>query len=852
MKRTTMILVGFFLLCAVSYAQKNTEQILSQFKSNTGAVVTTNKNFGTADFVRFPVDQRLIISGNTLKDKAINFLNTYKGVYNLKSVENSLRYQDTKTDNYGLKHIIFKQEYQGIPVFDGELRFHFDRDEKLSTVNGNVFPNININPTANLNSADANLKALGLINNQDVNISGANLLVYSNTLYVFPKGLVEGQRISYHLAYEVEIRNNIDVREFVYIDAHTGKVVEQFTGIAHALDRRLYEGNTSNQIWTEGDVFPGTLDQWQQNELVAAEHMYNFFNNAFSYVSYNGADAQMRTINNNPGISCPNATWNGSTANYCTGTASDDVVAHEWGHAYTQFTSGLIYAYQSGALNESYSDIWGETIDILNNYEDAGEDLSLRTACASSDRWRMGEDASAFGSPIRDMWNPTCNNDPGKVSDAQYQCGSGDSGGVHSNSGVPNRLYTLLVDGGTYNGQTITALGFTKTVHIFWRAQSVYLTPSSNFIDFADAIEASSTDLSGINLEGLSTTIIPAGLSGEIITAGDIQEVTDAINAVELRVDVGDICPPLLAPTAPLCGAASSNPLFFENWESGLGSWTLEQLPENVATWTPRDWVIDTSLPDGRIGSGIFGVDPIIGNCASDLENGIIRLQSPIITIPNITTGTFELAFDHYIITEGSWDGGNIKYRIDDGPWALLPSAAFTANSYNSSLNTSAQGNDNPMQGEVAFTGADGGTGSGTWGTSIIDLSSLGVTANSKLELRWELGTDGCNGNDGWYLDDIVVYNCSAALSIAENDIIKDNIKVFPNPTKELFTLKRLTNIELKTARINDINGRLIKQIDLSEMRNSLNVDISEVSSGIYFIEIYSNKGKGTIKLIKE
>jgi hypothetical protein len=114
------------------------------------------------------------------------------------------------------------------------------------------------------------------------------------------------------------------------------------------------------------------------------------------------------------------------------------------------------------------------------------------------------------------------------------------------------------------------------------------------------------------------------------------------------------------------------------------------------------------------------------------------------------------------------------------------------------------------------------------------------------------MGTDGCNGNDGWYLDEIVIYNCSAALSVAENDLIKENIKVFPNPASNVFTIKRLTNISLNTARINDINGRLIKQIDLSQMQTSLNVDISDVASGIYFMEVFSDLGKGTIKLVKE
>ncbi len=61
----------------------------------------------------------------------------------------------------------------------------------------------------------------------------------------------------------------------------------------------------------------------------------------------------------------------------------------------------------------------------------------------------MGEDSTAFGGAIRDMWTPTCYGDPGKVSDAEYFCDTDDGGGVHSNSGVPNHAYALIVDGGT-------------------------------------------------------------------------------------------------------------------------------------------------------------------------------------------------------------------------------------------------------------------------------------------------------------------------------------------------------------------------------------------------------------------
>ena len=94
----------------------------------------------------------------------------------------------------------------------------------------------------------------------------------------------------------------------------------------------------------------------------------------------------MITVNNDPRIACPNANWNGTTTNYCDGVSSDDVVAHEWGHAYTEYTSGLIYQWQPGAMNEAYSDIWGETIDLINGRQDDDEGTSRTLARSASAR----------------------------------------------------------------------------------------------------------------------------------------------------------------------------------------------------------------------------------------------------------------------------------------------------------------------------------------------------------------------------------------------------------------------------------------------------------------------------------
>ena len=104
------------------------------------------------------------------------------------------------------------------------------------------------------------------------------------------------------------------------------------------------------------------------------------------------------------------------------------------------------------------------------------------------------------------------------MTDAEYQCDTSD-GGVHTNSGVPNHSFALLVDGGTYNGITVNAIGMLKAAHCYWRAQSVYQTPTTDFADHADALEQSCQDLIGQNLKSLGVTSAPTGLSGQSIAA---------------------------------------------------------------------------------------------------------------------------------------------------------------------------------------------------------------------------------------------------------------------------------------------------------------------------------------------
>lgn len=848
MKKTLSLAIVLAYVCG--FAQES--KALSKLKQETNANVTISNSTSNPNFIHFGNAPQLKSSG--AKAKAVEFLAQNFQAFNLRSV-NDLVFVAEKTDNYGLKSVIYRQEHQGVPVYDGVLKLHFNKKEELTSVNGNAISNIKVNTTPDINPQEAERIAKSMVDNQNLNMSNTPLEAAKTNLLIFPKYLAQGGSVVPYLAYEIEVTNKKDVREFLFINAHTGELVDQFTGI-HPIDRKLYETNTnaSNLKWKEGDTFPGTLSKWQQNEVTTSEHVYNFFKNAFGYVSYDSQDHTMITVNNDPTINCPNARWNGTYAGYCDGTATDDVIAHEWGHAYTEYTSGLIYQYQSGALNESYSDVWGETIDLINNYEDEGENLSVRTtaSCSGSLRWKMGEDATAFGGAIRDMWNPNCNGDPAKVLDTDYYfCGTADSGGVHTNSGVTNHLYALLVDGGTYNGYTMTGMGLIKAAHIWWRAQNIYLTSTSDFTNFADALEASASDLLGINLQGLSTTVTSAGLSGQSITAADILSLKNGILAVQLKSSPVTQCNyvPILAETPDLCANATSNPLFKEDWENGSGNWAITNIPSKPSTWENRDWTIISNLPKGRAGKAIFAIDPVNGDCNANLQNGILRLESPLINIPTFSGGKYEMAFNHYVATESTWDGGNIKYSLNGGNWILVPITAFTQNRFNNVLDGTSNSN-NPLKGQRAFTGTDGGSLSGSWGQSVIDLSKLGAVSGSNIKFRFEFGTDGCNGLDGWYLDELYIYNCS---TLAVEDIQKQNgITVFPNPTSGFVTIQNTKNSSLKKVEVYNAAGQLIRNFDLNNGVSKTSLDMSQLTNGTYVLKVSSETESNTVKVIKK
>lgn len=767
----------------------NLDNSIQQLEQDVGAVqLRRHRATGMIGFLRLhqPADFAAFRAQNaTPATKAQLFFTQYGDMFGITAAATQLQLRSTQADRLGGQHIIYQQMHQGIEVFGGQLRVHFDAAGRLTTVNGTAVPDVQVNPIPAQSAQAATQTALTTVTKQQgVRNLSIHWAVLNTHLYIFRTGLAQGIPGRNHLAYAIEVANpQRTIHEVVYVDAHSGQVLDQIS-LVEKIDRRVYDGDfdPTFQVWMEGDPQPYTgANADDINHLIDySAAAYNFFATLSdgTFLSWDGADGTLHNvlIPDDP-FACPNAFWNGLFTGYCPGVTGDDTVGHEWTHAYTQSTHELIYQWQPGALNEAYSDIFGETIDLLT---DGGLDQpgGPRTdgACSifsgvevgdNSYRWLLPEDNVNFGGAFRDLWNPTCYGHAGKVSDEAYFCARFDNGGVHLNSGIANHGYALLVDGGTYNGQTVKGLGLTKAAHIYWRAATVYQTPVSQFADHADALTAACQDLAtaGGELPGLSTQSPTPFGSGETITAADCAELDKAIAAVEFYTEpVQCQFQPTLNSTAPaLCAEQGDlETIALADWESGLGDWTVGRRDVlNPETFAYQDWQLIGDLPADRPGQALFADnDPTLGNCVDDQQAGVRFVESPVIHLPaDIVTP--HIAVDHLLGPEFDWDGGNLKIRVNGGRWQQIPPAAFTFNPYNLPLLPPGF-SDNPMAGEAAFTGENPNLLPANWGQSQINLAGLAAPGD-QIQVRVELGTDGCFGLVGWYVDDVRVYACSAA-----------------------------------------------------------------------------------------
>jgi hypothetical protein len=136
-------------------------------------------------------------------------------------------------------------------------------------------------------------------------------------------------------------------------------------------------------------------------------------------------------------------------------------------------------------MNESMSDIMGKSVQFWSKPADVN--------------WRMSNDMNWL---IRDMSNPNSFSQPDTYKGTYWYAGTADNGGVHTNSGVGNFMFYLLVTGGSGtndigNSFSVTGIGLSKADQILYRSETVYLSPSSKYADWRTACINAATDLYG-------------------------------------------------------------------------------------------------------------------------------------------------------------------------------------------------------------------------------------------------------------------------------------------------------------------------------------------------------------------
>jgi Zn-dependent metalloprotease len=651
---------------------------------------------------------------------ATAFLDRHGQAFGIADPGSELRV-DAKSVEHGRSTVRFQQVHRGVRVLGGELVVNLDQHGNVLSANGEVEPNPSLSMRPQVTSATA-VKSTRAMVAKHYSIAAKRLEVTRPGLWIYDSRLLGGPGLERPtLVWRMEVTDDREpVRELVLIDARRGNIVLNFDQIAEARNREVCDAANStsdlpctNADRVEGDPPSPIADVNRAYDY--AGDTYDFFSNRFGRDSLDGAGMTLlSTTRYCPSTSnCPyaNAYWDGSQAVFGQGYTGDDAVAHELTHGVTEFTSGLYYYYQSGAIDESLSDVFGEFVDLTNG---AGTDTAVT-------RWQHREDYS--GGPNRDLQDPTLFGDPDRMTSSNYAGNQADNGGVHTNSGVNNKAAYLITDGDTFNGRTVTGLGITKAARIYYEADANLLTSGSDYADLFRILPQACTNL--------------IGTVG--ITAANCAEVKDAVAATEMNV----VPPAAPNPEAPTCPAGyGPKNSFFDNMENqGSNNWVLFNTLGNSEWHYTHNYATSGN-------TSLTGADPAT---TSDFS---VATRNPV-TVPTNGFLRFRHAYGFEDDAGGFYDGGILQYSINGTSWVDAGSL-FTHNGYDGTLDSG-----NALGARSAFTAESNG-----YISSRVNLASL---AGQGIRFRWRIGTDSTVGNQGWFLDDVRIYRCLPALRV--NDV---------------------------------------------------------------------------------
>jgi bacillolysin len=476
------------------------------------------------------------VRGNLLPDKAgsgnefqttITFFEQNKGAFKMAAPAQELQLRRMDVDRLGMKHVRIDQYHNGVRVIGGEYIAHYTADGRLQAVNGNYEPYIELetNPLYTAENAQE-------IAYNDLATFFGVAQPQAAELVIFPW---QGE---HYLAWRLFLLSDSPPGRWEYlVDARTGDIIfnanrimeendigtgtnvmgqarnhidtdwtgttyqmkdytRQLNNNPHGHDGEMPDGNyiqtnialstLPGTIATDADNIWGTTSTQAPavDGHVYTAAVYDWLLHTIGRNGYNDNGASMLTIVNYSGDGDNNAYWDGSrivvwswSSGWRSLAACPDVIAHEWGHAVTEYTSNLVYQLEPGALNEAYSDIQGAAFEWAHDTLDVPD-------------WDMGENGRESGVPFRSMEDPHLYSDPDYygTSDPYWVDVVGctpswlnDYCGVHTNSGVGNKWFYLLSDGGTHHEVTVTGISVEHAMEIAYRANAFYWTSTTDY-----------------------------------------------------------------------------------------------------------------------------------------------------------------------------------------------------------------------------------------------------------------------------------------------------------------------------------------------------------------------------------
>lgn len=467
------------------------------------------------------------LSSNKITDEMdiLSFVKENEAVFGLESLGYSYKIVKNEKDTLGYTHVSVAQLINGLPIKDKIITVHYNKDGTINNVTGEVEKNV------------TSISSLG-----NSKLSEEDAIEIAKKQFTFTKLDYDPkvETLAYikdkkaFKVYKVNIKfdepkiNNYDV----YVEATSGTILEKedrlrydgaVTGSGIAVDGstkplNLYlAGSTYNMEDTtkpmSGEITtytanntktePGSIVTNSTNVFntevfkaaVSAEYyggvVYDFYKNLFNRNSLDNAGMSLiSTVHYDRSYN--NAFWDGTQMVYGDGDGTEftylsgdlDVVAHEMTHGVTEKTANLNYSNESGALNESMSDVLGVLVETYDKYnvKNGG------TWTFNSADWQVGDDVytpGTSGDALRSLSDPTLYNQPDNMSNYYYT--TSDYGGVHTNSGITNKAAYLIAK----------AIGCEKTAQIYYRALTNYMISTTDFLGARNALTQAASDLYG-------------------------------------------------------------------------------------------------------------------------------------------------------------------------------------------------------------------------------------------------------------------------------------------------------------------------------------------------------------------